>query len=58
MRWVVRGGRSSHDVEVERLGNGFTVEFDGQRHELERHPDPLGQGTVGAVAKPGSAVAC
>lgn len=35
MRWVVRGGRSSHDVEVERRGNEFTVEVEGKRHELE-----------------------
>jgi biotin carboxyl carrier protein len=35
MRWVVRGGQSSHDVEVERLGDEFIVEIDGQRHELE-----------------------
>ena len=35
MRWVVRGGRSSHEVEVERLGDEFTVEIEGERHELE-----------------------
>jgi len=35
MRWVVRGGRSSHEVEVERRGDEFSVEMDGQRHELE-----------------------
>ena len=35
MRWVVRGGQSSHEVEVERHGDEFTVEIDGQRHELE-----------------------
>ena len=35
MRWVVRGGRSTHDVEVERRGDEFSVELDGQRHELE-----------------------
>lgn len=35
MRWVVRGGQSSHEVEVERQGDEFTVEIDGQRHELE-----------------------
>jgi len=35
MRWVVRGGRSSHDVEVTKRGNEFTVEIDGDRYELE-----------------------
>ncbi len=35
MRWVVRGGRSSREVNVERRGNEFTVEVEGQRHELE-----------------------
>jgi biotin carboxyl carrier protein len=35
MRWVVRGGGSSHDVEVEKWGNQFWVELDGQRHDLE-----------------------
>jgi biotin carboxyl carrier protein len=35
MRWVVRGGGSAHDVEVERLGDHFSVEIDGERHELE-----------------------
>ena len=35
MRWVVRGGRSSHGVEVERRGDYFSVEMDGQGHELE-----------------------
>jgi 3-methylcrotonyl-CoA carboxylase alpha subunit len=35
MRWVVRGGQSILDVEVERRGNEFTVDIDGQRHELE-----------------------
>ena len=35
MRWVVRGGQSSHEVNVERRGNEFTVEVEGQRHELE-----------------------
>jgi len=35
MRWVVRGGGSSHDVEVEKRGNEFSVEIDGQRHDLE-----------------------
>jgi len=35
MRWVVRGGRSSLDVEVERRGDEFSVEMDGQRYELE-----------------------
>lgn len=35
MRWVVRGGQSSHEMEVARRGDQFTVELDGQRHELE-----------------------
>ena len=35
MRWVVRGGGSSHEVEVERRSDEFSVEMDGQRHELE-----------------------
>jgi 3-methylcrotonyl-CoA carboxylase alpha subunit len=35
MKWVIRGGRSSHDVEVERRGDDFTVDIDGRRHELE-----------------------
>lgn len=35
MRWVVRGGGSSHDIEVEKRGNEFSVEIDGQRHDLE-----------------------
>lgn len=35
MRWIVRGGRSSHEVNVERRGNEFTVEIEGERHELE-----------------------
>ena len=35
MKWVVRGGGSSRDVEVERSGDEFAVEIDGQRHELE-----------------------
>jgi biotin carboxyl carrier protein len=35
MRWVVRGGRSSHDVEVKRLDDEFTVEMDGRRYGLE-----------------------
>jgi biotin carboxyl carrier protein len=35
MRWVVRGGGSSHDVEVEKRGNEFSVSIDGQRHDLE-----------------------
>ena len=35
MKWVVRGGGSSHDIEVERRGSDFSVDFDGQCHELE-----------------------
>lgn len=35
MKWVVRGGQSSHDVNVEREGCEFSVEIDGERHELE-----------------------
>jgi biotin carboxyl carrier protein len=35
MKWVVRGGGSSHDVEVEKRGNEFTVLIDGDRHDLE-----------------------
>ena len=35
MKWVVRGGGSSHEVEVEKRGNEFAVEFDGHRHDLE-----------------------
>ena len=35
MKWVVRGGGASHDVEVEKRGNEFTVEIDGKRHDLE-----------------------
>ena len=35
MRWVIRGGQTNFDVEVERRGNEFTVDIDGQRHELE-----------------------
>jgi len=35
MKWVVRGGQSSHDLNVEREGHEFSVEIDGQRHELE-----------------------
>jgi biotin carboxyl carrier protein len=35
MRWVVRGGRLSHEVDVERRGSEFTVEIGGQRHEVE-----------------------
>jgi biotin carboxyl carrier protein len=35
MKWVIRGGSSSHDVDVERHGNEFTVSVDGIRHDLE-----------------------
>ncbi|MEJ2581973.1 MAG: biotin/lipoyl-binding protein [Acidobacteriota bacterium] len=35
MRWVVRGGGSSAEVEVEQKGNQFTVVCDGQRRDLE-----------------------
>ena len=35
MKWVVRGGDASHEVEVEKRGNEFTVEIDGKRHHLE-----------------------
>ena len=35
MKWVVRTSGSSHDVEVEHRGHDFTIEIDGQRHELE-----------------------
>jgi biotin carboxyl carrier protein len=35
MKWVIRGGGSSHQVEVERRGNEFSVNIDGDRHELE-----------------------
>jgi len=35
MKWVIRGGGSSHDVEVERRSDEFAVEIDGQRHQLE-----------------------
>jgi biotin carboxyl carrier protein len=35
MKWVIRGGGSSHDVDVERHGNEFTVKIDGNRHDLE-----------------------
>ena len=35
MMWVVRGGQSSHDVNVEREGCEFSVEIDGEHHELE-----------------------
>jgi biotin carboxyl carrier protein len=35
MKWVVRGGGVSRDVEVERRGDEFVVELDGRRHDLE-----------------------
>ena len=35
MKWVVRGGGSTREVEVERRGDDFTVEIDGQSHRLE-----------------------
>jgi biotin carboxyl carrier protein len=35
MKWVIRGGDSSHQVEVERCGNEFTVSIDGDRYDLE-----------------------
>jgi biotin carboxyl carrier protein len=35
MRWVIRGGGTAHDVEVEKRGNEFSVEIDGDRHDLE-----------------------
>lgn len=35
MKWVVRGGQSSHEVNVEHEGCEFSVEIDGERHELE-----------------------
>jgi len=35
MKWVIRSGSSSHDVEVERRGVEFAVDLDGQRHDLE-----------------------
>jgi biotin carboxyl carrier protein len=35
MKWVIRGGGSSHQVDVERRGNEFTVTIDGERHDLE-----------------------
>lgn len=35
MKWVVRGGGSSHEVKVERRGDEFSVELDGHCHDLE-----------------------
>lgn len=35
MKWIVRGGGSSHEVEVERRGDEYSVEIDGQHHDLE-----------------------
>jgi len=35
MKWVVRGGGASHDVEVTKQGTEFTVEIDCERHSLE-----------------------
>jgi biotin carboxyl carrier protein len=35
MKWVVRGGSSSHEVDVVRDGNGFEVELNGRRQQLE-----------------------
>jgi len=35
MKWVVRGVSSSHEVDVERRGDEFSVELDGQHHDLE-----------------------
>jgi biotin carboxyl carrier protein len=35
MKWVVRGGDAMRDVEVERQGDAYSVEIDGERHDLE-----------------------
>jgi len=35
MRWVVRGGAESREVEVERQGDRFEVEMDGRRRPVE-----------------------
>jgi biotin carboxyl carrier protein len=35
MRWVVRGGGSSEEIDVEQNGIQFTVVCDGRRHDLE-----------------------
>jgi biotin carboxyl carrier protein len=35
MKWVIRGGGTAHEVEVERRGHEFFVEIDGGRYDLE-----------------------
>jgi biotin carboxyl carrier protein len=35
MRWVIRGLSGSHEVEVERSGEGFEVTVDGRRHVID-----------------------
>ena len=35
MKWVVRGGDAMHDVEVERDGDAYALEIDGESHDLE-----------------------
>ena len=35
MRWVVRGGGETREVEVERQGERFVVEMKGRRHPVE-----------------------
>ena len=35
MKWVVRGGGTSHEVEVVRDGDTFEVELNGRRRRLE-----------------------
>jgi biotin carboxyl carrier protein len=35
MKWVIRGGGSSHDVEVQRRGDEYAVEIDGETYDLE-----------------------
>jgi hypothetical protein len=35
MKWVIRGLSGSHEVEVERSGEGFEVTVDGRRHVID-----------------------
>jgi biotin carboxyl carrier protein len=35
MKWVVQGLSGSHEVEVERSGDGFEVTVDGHRHSVD-----------------------
>ena len=35
MKWMVRGGDTMHEIVVEREGDIYQVEINGQRHDLE-----------------------